>query len=236
MNSGGWHRRRMTVVEGQPLPRGHRDALLLVLLLDRIAVRVARCREPYLVGENLLDALRGCEGDLTNTLRDEAKCEVYPPDRRDVNREVIDDTSVAHPCSVLVRGGLLDRVHQLLRGVLPRPELDDLERGSHDVHRVGLLPSHPSRVLGVTLSEVHHLVDEPLHDVDPRLREFLVLVATPRGRHKNRSHADHALEAGVRNLDAREVPLPPEQEIRVVEGCPAHFTAWASPFFRRRAR
>src|SRR2546422_8916582 len=226
----------MTVVEGQPLPRRHSDALLLVLLLHRIAARVARCREPYLVGENLLDALRGCEGDFTNPLRDETKGEVYPPNRGDVHREVIDDPSVAHPCGILVRGGLLDRVHQLLHRVLPRPELDDLERGSHNVHRVSLLPPHPSRVLGVALAEVHHLVDEPLYDVDPRLREFLVLVATPRGRHKNRSHADHTLEAGVGHLDAREVPLPPEQEIRVIESCPAHFTAWASPFFRRRAR
>src|SRR3989442_3142967 len=212
----------MTVVEGQPLPRRHSDALLLVLLLHRVAARVARCREPYLVGENLLDALRGCEGDLPNALRQETKSLVGPPDRRDVYREVVDDASVAHPCGILVRGGLLYRVHKLLHRVLTRPELDDLESGSDDVHRVGLLPSHPSGVLRVALAEVHHLVDEPLDDVDPRFREFLVLVAAPRRRHKNWSQADHTLEAGGLHLDAGEVPLPPEQELGVVDRGPAH--------------
>src|SRR2546422_5887174 len=134
---------------------------------------------------------------------------------------MVDDASIAHPCGILVRGGLLYRVHKLLHRVLTRPELDDLVCRLLLEKKMGLLPSHPSGVLRVALAEVHHLVDEPLDDVDPRLREFLVLVAGPRRRHKNRSQAYHALEAWVLHLDAGEVPPPPEQEIGVLERRPA---------------
>src|SRR5437016_4697645 len=97
-----------------------------------------------------------------------------------------------------------------------------LKRGAHDAHSLLLLPAHPSCVLGVLLPEMHHLVDESLHDVHSRFCELLMLVAPSRMGHEYRLEVDDVLEALILYCHLCEIPLSPEQQIGIVQLCGAH--------------